>query len=1070
MIFFQLIFLAIKLFLISNKRRVKRKMNRAIGKRKYPSPSVKTIRFRVDQILNRKAQETAADKLLEKGLEPYIDKELHTLIGDASDVNPFASKKKIWETVLTTDGDAVRYNEWPIISPLFQYECVVERDSPRMEDYFSMEGGDSDDENGVNGRLNINNRYVCKTSMKYEPLEAEDYVFEYITKILGLSNDTLEMFQHTIERVEVITRDFLKRLLITESLLNNEEETELAKCEEVKRYLLHEEYQFMERLYGVDIVRKKILKKPWHSVCDVVSSIRYTPYVWCFRDHNCSQFEIINSSPEKEDIPTHILNRDKVKKLKIQFRFLRELVPDDLEKLGVWNQVPEAQQMAFTIYNKLLKPAYFSEMGKLRWSRTYKRMMINGEGHTFLTREQVTKGIFGDHYTQHHSMTNLKNAITWLKNIGAVTVMPNDISKLSSDGKLNPTLPSPDDRLLLSYVHRWQIQLVSSLVKIHMNNEEERLPLTGKTEPRMKTLSEEQKKALQHCLKHPVTYITGPGGVGKTAVMRELAHFIKKRNILFCAPTGTAACVLSDRVGDNAFTIHSILYRLNQIRKGKFQHKKVENGGQTTKHRGNVNSTNMVTSRSNPFAGVLSGSIENRQKKETPEGDEELTEAEQFLVDCKNEMAKSSSVSIFEKLKDVRVVVVDEGSMVALRLIFMLLNALLRGGSRVVRLVILGDVNQMQSIQGGDVFAQLIKGYEMDPEEKGAVNRLTKCFRTASETIFRNAMKICGVDKGELVMDSSFRIYECLNDGCTGKEDTIRNHMKDVLASSYYGFYDTEILVARRASAELVNAICFTHHCKKMGFESDLYPEDMSLPWKGTTTIKHNQMKHTQHRMLRLWLGTRIFPKKNYALFHWMNARPMQIKHYVDRNVSTGHFVPPPWEEDEPIKHQKDRNGIVMRSSEIVRFICCVSLDGSNEKVALPITKKTPLNNATVAPGYCGTIHYVQGSEHRCVVIFAFGVETEFHWQYLYTAVTRAIETVIIITDSKETIERIRKRQPTQRMTMLSHFVREGLNLFRSIKIRDKQATLTSLQRLTAGRKDVVPGYMKSLLQRFSGQ
>ena len=57
------------------------------------------------------------------------------------------------------------------------------------------------------------------------------------------------------------------------------------------------------------------------------------------------------------------------------------------------------------------------------------------------------------------------------------------------------------------------------------------------------------------------TLTAGPG-CGKTAMMEMLAYVARDRDILFCAPTGKAAKVLSARVrryGRNAVTIHSLL-------------------------------------------------------------------------------------------------------------------------------------------------------------------------------------------------------------------------------------------------------------------------------------------------------------------------------------------------------------------------------------------------------------------------------------------------------------------------------------------------------------------------------
>lgn len=73
-----------------------------------------------------------------------------------------------------------------------------------------------------------------------------------------------------------------------------------------------------------------------------------------------------------------------------------------------------------------------------------------------------------------------------------------------------------------------------------------------------------QRSALQRLLtsSHLVHTVTAGPGCGKTAMMEVLAHVARERDILFCAPTGKAAKVLSGRVrryGRTAVTVHSLL-------------------------------------------------------------------------------------------------------------------------------------------------------------------------------------------------------------------------------------------------------------------------------------------------------------------------------------------------------------------------------------------------------------------------------------------------------------------------------------------------------------------------------
>jgi exodeoxyribonuclease V alpha subunit len=77
-------------------------------------------------------------------------------------------------------------------------------------------------------------------------------------------------------------------------------------------------------------------------------------------------------------------------------------------------------------------------------------------------------------------------------------------------------------------------------------------------------LDQGQRTALLRMLasSHLIHTLTAGPGCGKTAMMEMLAHVARDRTILFCAPTGKAAKVLSARVrryGRTAVTIHSLL-------------------------------------------------------------------------------------------------------------------------------------------------------------------------------------------------------------------------------------------------------------------------------------------------------------------------------------------------------------------------------------------------------------------------------------------------------------------------------------------------------------------------------
>lgn len=74
-------------------------------------------------------------------------------------------------------------------------------------------------------------------------------------------------------------------------------------------------------------------------------------------------------------------------------------------------------------------------------------------------------------------------------------------------------------------------------------------------------LTEEQREAVKLALSHRLSVILGGAGSGKTTLIRALAEHrpVKSFGVVVCAPTGKAACNLTDRTGLRARTVHSAL-------------------------------------------------------------------------------------------------------------------------------------------------------------------------------------------------------------------------------------------------------------------------------------------------------------------------------------------------------------------------------------------------------------------------------------------------------------------------------------------------------------------------------
>lgn len=74
-------------------------------------------------------------------------------------------------------------------------------------------------------------------------------------------------------------------------------------------------------------------------------------------------------------------------------------------------------------------------------------------------------------------------------------------------------------------------------------------------------LTEEQREAVKLALSHRLSIILGGAGSGKTTLVQALVTHrpAQDRNVVLCAPTGKAACNLTDRTGLRARTVHSAL-------------------------------------------------------------------------------------------------------------------------------------------------------------------------------------------------------------------------------------------------------------------------------------------------------------------------------------------------------------------------------------------------------------------------------------------------------------------------------------------------------------------------------
>lgn len=212
-------------------------------------------------------------------------------------------------------------------------------------------------------------------------------------------------------------------------------------------------------------------------------------------------------------------------------------------------------------------------------------------------------------------------------------------------------------------------------------------------------LSAEQKEGIWFALRNSLTIFMAPGGSGKTRVAAEIYKSFPPSQIAVCALTAKACEVLTQSIG-RVSTIHRLLLKY-------------------TLHKQKYKRWQMYMQRlESELASLLATQNQNGELSMSRIAFIRARLAIERLVGC------CESVSPVE---DVRVVIVDEASLVDINLMRMLLEML--SGS-LCKLIVLGDINQLPSIDAGSVLSDLCRAFPH------CVQMFTKNFRSKGRSIF----------------------------------------------------------------------------------------------------------------------------------------------------------------------------------------------------------------------------------------------------------------------------------------------------------------------------------------------
>ncbi|MBF1011484.1 MAG: ATP-dependent RecD-like DNA helicase [Lachnospiraceae bacterium] len=425
-------------------------------------------------------------------------------------------------------------------------------------------------------------------------------------------------------------------------------------------------------------------------------------------------------------------------------------------------------------------------------------------------------------------------------------------------------------------------------------------------------LDQEQRRAVQEAVTKGVVLITGGPGTGKTTTIRTILRYLEKEgsDFLLAAPTGRAAKRMSEATGAEAKTIHRLLEVNAQPQKGSGT--------------GNVSEG----------IGVF-----------------ERDEEHPLETDC---------------------VIIDETSMLDLRLFYALLRAIVPG----THLILVGDANQLPSVGAGQVLKDLIASRCLP------TITLQKIFRQAEKSdIIMNAHRI---NRGESIsLDNQSKDFFFLE---RNDPQVIYKHLVQLLRDKLphflqVGTEEIQVLTPMRRGplgVEVLNQV----------LQGQLNPPAKNKPEYDAGS-----------KIFRV--GDKVMQVKNNYQAEWECVG----RYGIPTRRGTGIF-----------------NGDLGKVIAVIPAAQMLKVEfDEGRQVHYPYSQTEELELA-----YAVTVHKSQGSEYPAVLLpLLGGPEMLMNRNLLYTAITRARSLVVILGSVGAVNQMIGNARQMRRYTGLADQIRE---------------------------------------------
>ncbi|XP_004675979.1 PREDICTED: DNA helicase B [Condylura cristata] len=509
-------------------------------------------------------------------------------------------------------------------------------------------------------------------------------------------------------------------------------------------------------------------------------------------------------------------------------------------------------------------------------------------------------------------------------------------------------------------------------------------------------LDQDQVTALKMICSNAVTVISGKGGSGKTTIVSRLFKYIEQLE----EKEIKKAC--EDFEQDRDVPEEWITFTQENLQKAD---KSIEV---------------LLTAPTGKAAGLL--------RQRTGFSAYTLCQVNySFYLWKKNMMTKDRPYQPW-KFSSVRILVVDEGSLVSVQVFKSVLD-LLCTHSKLSKLIILGDVRQLPSIEPGNLLEDVFETLK----SKNCAVELRTNHRAESEIIVGNATRISRRQFPEFdaelnicdnpavpvsIQDKTF-IFVRLPEQCDSSQFS-NNDFQSYLYSAVKTLLKGEdlqnpktsqFIAFRRQDCDVINACCCKYYLDRLH-------------------------KDCRNRLV-FGTGDKICCTKNAYLSDILpgNTSSSQQDSKLDASGEALNGMPYSFAEN---KHDFE-SGLRLCNGEIFfitnditfydvtfgkkRFVTINNMAGL--EVTVDFDKL--MYHCHIKHAWARTIHTFQGSEEQTVV-YVVGLAGRQHWQHVYTAVTRGRCRVYVIAQESQLRKSVRK-QGIPRRTRLKHFLQDKLSV-----------------------------------------